>query len=69
LAATTIAASAFMLSLALGKMGFSPNSMLFVGGIVIFLSAVFGWFYVFPASLRVDCLVKLSSLAGRRKSL
>ena len=68
-AATTIAVAAFILCLALGRMGFSPNSMLFLGGIVIFLSAVFGWFYVFPASLRVDCLVKLSSLAGRTESL
>lgn len=64
-AATTIAVAAFILCLALGRMGFSPNSMLFLGGIVILLSAVSGWFYVFPAKLRVDCLAKLSSLAGR----
>ena len=66
-AATTIAAVAFMLCLALGSIGFSPNSMPFLGGIVIFLSAVSGWLYVFPANLRVDCLAKLSSLAGRTK--
>jgi hypothetical protein len=46
-------------------MGFFPNSMLFLGGIIIFLSAVSGWFYVFPANLRVDCLAKLGSFAGR----
>jgi O-antigen/teichoic acid export membrane protein len=64
-AATTIAVTVFMLCLALGRMGFFPNSMLFLGGIVIFLSAVSGWFYVFPANLRVDCLAKLGSFAGR----
>jgi len=63
--ATAIAVAVFMLCFALKKMGFSPNSMLFLGGIVIFLSAVSGWFYVFPANLRVDCLAKLSSLVGR----
>jgi O-antigen/teichoic acid export membrane protein len=63
--ATAIAVAVFMLCFALKKMGFSPNSMLFLGGIVIFLSAVSGWFYVFPANLRVDCLAKLGSLAGR----
>ena len=66
-AATTIAVAAFVLCFALRKMGFSPNSMPFLGGIVIFLSAVSGWLYVFPANLRVDCLAKLSSLAGRTK--
>ena len=65
LVAITIAAAAFMLCFALRKMGFSPNSMPFLGGIVIFLSTVFGWLYVFPANLRVDCLAKLSSLTGR----
>jgi O-antigen/teichoic acid export membrane protein len=65
LVAITIAVAAFMLCFALRKMGFSPNFMPFLGGIVIFLSAVSGWLYVFPASLRVDCLDKLSSLAGR----
>jgi len=64
-AATTIAAVAFMLCLALGSIGFSPNSMLFLGGVVILLSAVSGWFYVFPAKLRADCLAKLNSLVGR----
>ena len=64
-AATTIAVTVFMLCLALGRMGFFPNSMLFLGGIVIFLSAVSGWFYVFPANLRVDCLAKLGSFSGR----
>jgi O-antigen/teichoic acid export membrane protein len=64
-AATTIAVAAFILCPALGRMGFSPNSMLFLKGIVIFLSAVSGWFYVFPANLRVDCLAKLSLLLGR----
>jgi O-antigen/teichoic acid export membrane protein len=63
--ATTIAVTVFMLCLALGRMGFFPNSMLFLGGIIIFLSAVSGWFYVFPANLRVDCLAKLGSFAGR----
>jgi hypothetical protein len=63
--ATAIAVAVFMLCFALKKMGFSPNSMLFLGGIVIFLSAVSGWFYVFPANLRVDCLAKLGSFAGR----
>lgn len=66
-AATTIAAAAFILCLALGRMGFSPNSMLFFGGIVILLSAVSGWFCVFPASLRTDCLAKFGSFAGRSK--
>jgi len=69
LAATTIAVSAFMISLELGRMGLSPNSMLFWGGIVISFSAVSGWFYIFPASLRADCFIKLSSLAGRSESL
>jgi O-antigen/teichoic acid export membrane protein len=69
LAATAIAVSAFILSFALGKMGFSQNSMLFWGGIVVALSAVTGWFYVFPASLRADCLAKLGSLTRRSESL
>jgi O-antigen/teichoic acid export membrane protein len=59
MAATITTVSAFIISFALGKMGFSPNSMLFFQGIVIFLSAVSGWFYVFSASLRADCLAKL----------
>jgi O-antigen/teichoic acid export membrane protein len=66
IAATTIAVSALMISFALSKRCFSPNSMLFFEGIVIFLSAVSGWFYVFPVSLRADCLAKLNSLLGPR---
>jgi O-antigen/teichoic acid export membrane protein len=69
LVAAAIAVSVFMLSFALGKMGLSPISMLFWGGIVITLTAVSGWFYVFPAGLRADCLAKLSSLVGRSDSL
>lgn len=69
LAATTITVSAFMLFFTMGKMGLNPNSMLSWGGFIIFLSAVSGWFYVFPASLRADCLAKLSSLARRSESL
>jgi len=64
-AATTITSAAFMLCFALNKMGFSSDSMLFLGGIVICLSTLSGWLYVFPANLRADCLAKLSSLAGR----
>jgi len=67
--AAAIAVSVFMLSFTLGKMGFSPISMLFWGGIVVSLAAVSGWFYVFSASLRADCLAKLSSLLGRSDSL
>jgi len=59
MAATMTTVSTFMISFVLGKMGFSPNSMLFFEGIVIFLSAVSGWFYIFPASLRTDFLAKL----------
>jgi O-antigen/teichoic acid export membrane protein len=69
LAATAIAVSAFILSFALGKMGFSQNSMLFWGGIVISLSTISGWFCVLSASLRADCLAKLGSLTRRSESL
>ena len=68
-AATTIASAAFMLCFASDKVGLCSISMLCWGGFVIFLSAFSGWFYVFPASLRADCLAKLSSLAGRSESL
>ena len=63
--ATTIVGFAFIFFLAFNKVGFSPSSTLFFGVIAIFLSAVSGWFYVLPASLRADCLAKFSPLVGR----
>jgi O-antigen/teichoic acid export membrane protein len=68
-AATLITGFAFMISLALTKWGLSPSSMIFWGGIVVFLSTVSGWFFVLSASLRADCLAKLGSLTQRSESL
>jgi len=67
-AATLITGFAFMISLALTKWGLSPSSMIFWGGIVVFLSTVSGWFCVLSASLRADCLAKLGSLTRRSES-
>jgi O-antigen/teichoic acid export membrane protein len=64
MAATTIAASAFIISFALGKRCFSPNSILFFEVIVIFLSTISGWFCILSANIRLDCLAKLNSLLG-----
>ena len=67
-AAIMISGFAFITFLAFDKVGFSPKFTLFLGVIAIFLSAVSGWFYVFPASLRADCLAKLGSLTRRSES-
>ena len=66
-ASLLITGFAFMVSLIFTKSGFSPNSLMFGGGGIFFLSTIFGWFYVLSAGLRADCLAKNSSLTRRSK--
>jgi O-antigen/teichoic acid export membrane protein len=68
-ASTTIAGFAFMISLVFANAGVGPHSMILLGGAVVSLSTISGWFWVLSFSLRADCLTKLSSLLGRPQSL